>query len=193
MRTTAAPPPAHVSVCGAAIVPVPAEKKITCVASVNAVSTGSPLTVAVLPPDPTSAALFANRLPVAIATVIGLTIVNLAPVVAMKLANWKLRGIKHEARANPIETLQNQLADRRRQLAAFAATITEFNAAVKGFESKVAVFRTRATMEFRRMSAIEREQLAANLLAGGFAGEGEDPAGERPRAARMGFHGAGEH
>lgn len=77
----------------------------------------------------------------ALAAVTGLVIVNLAPVVSMKLANWKLRGIKHEARTNPVETLQNQLHERRQQLAAFLSTITEFNAAVKGFESKVSMFK----------------------------------------------------
>lgn len=77
----------------------------------------------------------------ALAATIGLAMVNFAPVLSMKFANWKLRGIKHEARTNPVETLQNQLVDRRKQLSAFRASITEFNAAVKGFEGKVTMFK----------------------------------------------------
>ncbi len=86
----------------------------------------------------------------AIAGVVGAAIINFAPVVAMKFANWKLAGIKHEARTNPIETLQNQLADRRRQLGAFMASITDFSAAVKGFESKVTRFKAEQPEEAPR-------------------------------------------
>lgn len=90
---------------------------------------------------------------VALAAMIGLAIVNFAPVLSMKFANWKLAGIKHEARTNPIETLQNQLAQRRRQLADFLRSITEFSAAVKGFESKVTMFKSEQPDQSARFEA----------------------------------------
>lgn len=75
-----------------------------------------------------------------VALVIGLAIVNFAPVLSMRMANWKLLGIKSAARANPIETLQNQLRDRRAKLIEFAGQITEFSTACRGFEDKVKDF-----------------------------------------------------
>lgn len=54
----------------------------------------------------------------AIAALCGAAIIAAAPVVAMKLANWKLKGLKAEARQNPIESRQNialQARDRIRQ------------------------------------------------------------------------------
>jgi hypothetical protein len=43
----------------------------------------------------------------AIAGTLGIAINAAAPVLSMKLANWRLRALKHEAKTNPIETLQN--------------------------------------------------------------------------------------
>ena len=62
----------------------------------------------------------------ALAGVLGLALVHGAPVAAMKFANWRLRGLKQEARANPIETRQNiamqarQPARRRRRVSGAA-------------------------------------------------------------------------
>jgi hypothetical protein len=47
---------------------------------------------------------------------LGLAGVQLAPVVALKLANWRLRLMQGEARGNPLPTLENLLIDRRTAL-----------------------------------------------------------------------------
>ena len=63
---------------------------------------------------------------------LGMAFVNFLPVMAMKFANWKLKGLKAEARANPIETAQNQLLDWSRNLDDYkdetAERIAQYNA-----------------------------------------------------------------
>lgn len=76
----------------------------------------------------------------AIAVVIGLTIVNIAPIVSMKLANLKLKGIKHEATSNPIETLQNLLIEKEKAYTTFKDHVTDAVTARNTFQSKVVTF-----------------------------------------------------
>lgn len=73
----------------------------------------------------------------ALALVIGLAIVNAAPVVAMKFANWKLRGLKDEAARNPIETLQNQQVEREKALKNFASQIESFDAELETYRAEL--------------------------------------------------------
>ncbi len=47
----------------------------------------------------------------ALAVGIGFAVIQLAPVVAMKLANWRMKLIIDEAEKNPIETLRNETLD----------------------------------------------------------------------------------
>jgi adenylate cyclase class IV len=63
-----------------------------------------------------------------------------APVIAMKFANWRLKGIKYEARVNPIETLQNQYLEKMNALGLFRESIKKFEAAVLNFKTKVEKF-----------------------------------------------------
>lgn len=72
-----------------------------------------------------------------LALLAGLAIVNLAPVLSMKFANWKLKALKHEAGRNPIETLQNQQAEKERDLKAEAEKISQFDAAVETFRAQL--------------------------------------------------------
>lgn len=51
-----------------------------------------------------------------VAGTLGLAGVQLAPVVALKLANWRVRLMQGEARGNPMPTLENLLLDRRTAL-----------------------------------------------------------------------------
>jgi hypothetical protein len=78
---------------------------------------------------------------IGIAAAVGLAVVNFAPVVAMKFANWKLSAVKAEAARNPIETLQNEYADRGVALASFREAINNFSASVKDFHDKLAGFK----------------------------------------------------
>lgn len=77
----------------------------------------------------------------AIAGAVGLVIINGAPVLSSLLANWKVKGIKAVASANPVEQLQNVLMERQRALARFAEQITEFSARVRQFEGKLQWFK----------------------------------------------------
>ncbi|VWC68457.1 hypothetical protein BLA39750_00357 [Burkholderia lata] len=74
------------------------------------------------------------------AGVIGLGAIYFAPVVAMKFANQKVKMIVEEAQANPIETLINQLAEKRQAAQKFADSITAFRTEVKNFENKTELF-----------------------------------------------------
>ncbi|MPV56231.1 hypothetical protein CFB46_26980 [Burkholderia sp. HI2761] len=88
------------------------------------------------------AALFILKGMIALITagVIGLGAIYLAPVVAMKFANQKVKMIVEEAQANPIETLINQLAEKRQAAQKFADSITAFRTEVKNFEGKTELF-----------------------------------------------------
>ncbi|MGB8420218.1 hypothetical protein [Paraburkholderia sp.] len=75
------------------------------------------------------------------AGVIGLAAIYLGPVVEMKLRNTRVKMVVAEAHSNPIETLMNQLADKRQSAAEFADRITDFRTEVKGFQDKVGQFK----------------------------------------------------
>ena len=47
-----------------------------------------------------------------IASAVGFAVVNLLPAFAASVANWRLKALKAVAAANPIETLENQYAER---------------------------------------------------------------------------------
>lgn len=68
---------------------------------------------------------------------IGGTAISLAPMMGMKFANWRLKGIKAEARKNPIETMTNVLLDKSQEWKRMRDKVNEFSAAVANFESKV--------------------------------------------------------
>lgn len=74
------------------------------------------------------------------AGVIGLAAIYLAPVVEIKIRNTQVKMVVAEAETNPIETLINQLADKRRAAADFAERITEFRTEVKNFQDKMTAF-----------------------------------------------------
>lgn len=72
-----------------------------------------------------------------IAMVLGLVGINLAPWVSVKVANWRLKALKHEASQNPIETLENQYRERQAALVSFRENILTFNAQVENFYGTV--------------------------------------------------------
>jgi len=76
----------------------------------------------------------------AAAGIVGLGSIYLGPVVAMKFANLKVKGMVSEAQTNPIETLINQLAQKRLDAQRFADSITAFRTEVKNFELKTETF-----------------------------------------------------
>ena len=70
------------------------------------------------------------------AGVLGLVAVNFAPVLSMKLANWKVKGIVHEATVSPIETLTNLLLEKREAFRKFTEAVINQVSSLKTFERK---------------------------------------------------------
>lgn len=71
---------------------------------------------------------------------IGLLAVNLAPVVSMKLANWKIKGIVDEATKNPIETMTNLLIEKKKAWKEFKEQVTNAVTARNNFAQKCEQF-----------------------------------------------------
>lgn len=82
-----------------------------------------------------------------IAGAIGLVTINLAPVIAEAIGNWRIKAIKALAAANPIETLQIDYTHRRESLAQFKEAIKGFDVSVKNFEGKFEDFKVRFPVE----------------------------------------------
>lgn len=76
----------------------------------------------------------------AIAAVVGLTVVTFTPYVSMKLANWRVKAIMHEAGENPIETMMNLLAAKRQAFNQFKANVEDATAARDTFKTKCLAF-----------------------------------------------------
>lgn len=75
-----------------------------------------------------------------IAGLVGLIAVNAAPVISMKLANWKVKGIVSEAKENPIETMQNLLVAKKNAFMTFKRDVENATAGYKTFERKIEEF-----------------------------------------------------
>lgn len=71
-----------------------------------------------------------------VAFVISFVCINLAPWVGMKVANWRLKVLKHEAAQNPIETMENQYKEREKALLVFRDNIQRFFAEVQNFHTR---------------------------------------------------------
>jgi hypothetical protein len=72
-----------------------------------------------------------------IAAVVGLVAINLAPSVAALVANWRLKALKAVAAANPIETLENQYADRQNALIGIRDNIKESYAVLQDLYAQI--------------------------------------------------------
>lgn len=77
----------------------------------------------------------------ALAAVVGVTIIQFAPVVSLKLANWKLRALTAEVEANPIETMQNLYIEKSKELAAADQNIIDFETEIGNFDDEVRGFK----------------------------------------------------
>lgn len=64
-------------------------------------------------------------------------VINLLPSFAAMVANWRLKAIKAVAAANPIETLENQYAERQNALIKIRDNIKEFYAVVQELWSQI--------------------------------------------------------
>lgn len=76
-----------------------------------------------------------------LAVVLGLALVNFTPVAAMKFANWKLKAIKAEAAANPIESLQNLALQEDEKLKAAAQDLAGWDADNQGMQTGITEYK----------------------------------------------------
>lgn len=76
----------------------------------------------------------------ALAALAGLAVINLAPVVSMMFANWKVKAIVGEASQNPIETMTNLLVAKRQAFRTFQAQVENAVTAMRSFEQKTIEF-----------------------------------------------------
>jgi hypothetical protein len=73
----------------------------------------------------------------AISAIVGLVVINLAPSVAAMIANWRLKALKAVAAMNPIETLENQYADREAALKKIRDNITQSYAVLQSLYTQI--------------------------------------------------------
>lgn len=92
----------------------------------------------------------------ALAAGVGLVGINMAPWFSAKVANWRLKAIKHEAAQNPIPTLENEYMSRARKLGDYEQALRGLLASVNAFKSKLAS----AKEKFPKDAAIFDEQYA---------------------------------
>ncbi len=104
----------------------------------------------------------------AIAAVLGLTITSFAPVISMKFANWRVKGIMQEAGENPIETMVNLLTEKRKAFETFHENVVAAVGARNSFHQKCQDFAkrwpARAPEFFKQLEAmnvlVERKKQA---------------------------------
>lgn len=110
---------------------------------------------------------------------IGLGIVFFTPVIASKMANWRLQAIKAEAAKNPVETLQNEYKRRAEDLHGFNEKLRTFIAKVSSFADKVKAYKSkypdeasdfesqlrnmRALLDLRKQKFLEAQQNLAQF------------------------------
>ena len=103
---------------------------------------------------------------------LGTVAVQFAPVVSMKVANWKLKMIKAEAERNPIETMQIILVEKSEaiqqgdeKIVQFAARLAEYNDKLEGFKErfpqKAARFEEIAVTMRKGLDRMKRKQAVA--------------------------------
>ncbi|KVU84267.1 hypothetical protein WK76_24880 [Burkholderia ubonensis] len=89
----------------------------------------------------------------AAAGIVGLSAINFGPVIAMKLANQKVKAVIVEAQTNPIETLYNELSEKRQAAEKFKESITAFRTEVKNFADRTEQFRKQYPDDAARFDA----------------------------------------
>lgn len=76
-----------------------------------------------------------TTLALALSAVLAMSAVAFAPVLATRLANWKMAAILAEARANPMPTLERELLARQHALRSFGEQLRSSLAQMEGFDA----------------------------------------------------------
>lgn len=74
---------------------------------------------------------------IAVCAFLSLGIIYMTPVVARKMANWRLKMLKAESTKNPVETLQNEYVKKEAALAEFKEQLRIFTGQVLTFADEV--------------------------------------------------------
>jgi hypothetical protein len=90
---------------------------------------------------PTIMLLVKGLVGIGIAGLVALAIVNFAPVISMKFANWKIKAIVAEAKGNPIETMISVAHARQDKLLEAKNAIANLSTQIKNFRDKLAGFK----------------------------------------------------
>lgn len=80
-------------------------------------------------------------LALAVAGAVGYTMIELAPVFAMKVANWRIKQIVDEAGKNPIETLQNVYIERTDEYNEKTQELEDWDTEIRNFDSQAETFK----------------------------------------------------
>ena len=152
---------------------------------------------------PIAAIAIKGLLGLVVCGLIGTVAITIGPVLGMKVANWKLQLMKAEAARNPIETLQNELMERRRLLEENLESIGKLRANNMTFASKVKDFRVQFPEEAEQfeqqllemnglLKEHEQQYAEASDAADKFEGEIEraDAIWKMSQAAAEAAHGA---
>lgn len=86
---------------------------------------------------PLAIAAVSGLIGLVIAWLISEAVICFTPWMSMKFANWRVAAIKHEAAKNPIETLENQYAEKEQALVRFRDHIKAFYAEVQNFKTEI--------------------------------------------------------
>lgn len=90
-----------------------------------------------------------------VAGLIVVTTVQLAPVFAFKLANWRMKLIMAEAGRNPIETMKNVYLEKSQIIQEKDAKIVEFEGRIGDYHDKMVVFTRRYPDEAPKFQEVE--------------------------------------
>jgi len=76
-----------------------------------------------------------------VAFVIAFAAIQFAPLVAVKIGNWRIKALKAEAAANPIETLETEWKRRKEELAARETNIRDTYVVLQNVHGQVTTFK----------------------------------------------------
>ncbi len=92
-----------------------------------------------------------------IAAAVGFTGMQLAPVFAMKVANWRMKLITSEASKNPIETMKNVYIEKAQAIQEADRRIVEFEGKIGDYHDKMVNFAKKYPEEAPRYQEIEQK------------------------------------
>jgi hypothetical protein len=97
----------------------------------------------------------------AIAAAVGFVVVQLAPVFATMIANWRIKLLVAEVEANPIETMHNLYIEKTKELERADVNIVEFETEIGNFEGQLGAFKEQYPAEAASYQALDDKMRSA--------------------------------